>query len=107
MTVFEIARKAMLAGFGVQEKVNEFVNDLVARGEVNSSQGAKLVREWSEKAEKSSEEFNKTATDLVATAVGKMSLATREDVEKLNRKVTALTSRVKKLEETATEEPSA
>lgn len=107
MTVFEIARKAMLAGFGVQEKVNEFVNDLVAKGEVNKSQGAKLVREWSEKAEKSSEEFNKTANEVIASAVGKMNLATRDEMEKLNRKITALTGRVKKLEASAGEETSA
>ena len=42
----------MLAGFGVQEKVKEFVDDLVKKGELSESQGAKLVKEWSEKVRK-------------------------------------------------------
>ncbi|MBI5141730.1 MAG: phasin family protein [Nitrospirae bacterium] len=99
--MFDIVRKAMLAGFGVQEKVNEFVNDLVAKGELSNSEGAKLVKEWSAKAEKTTEDVTKTVDDLVKSAVEKISLATKEDIEKLNRKIQALSSRVKKLEEAA------
>jgi len=101
MTVFEIVRKSMLAGFGVQEKVTEFVNDLVAKGELNDSQGAKLVKEWSAKAEKTSDEFNKSVSELVGSAVGRMNLATKNDLDKLTRKVQTLSTRVKKLEEAA------
>ena len=98
-TMFDVIRKAMLAGFGVQEKVNEFVQEMIEKGELSSSQGAKLVKEWSNKAEKSGEELNKTVADLVKTAVGKVNVATTDDLEKLSRKVQALSARVKKLEE--------
>ena len=98
-TMFDIIRKAMLAGFGVQERVNEFVQEMIEKGELSSSQGAKLVKEWSTKAEKSGEELNKTVTDLVKTAVAKVNVATTDDLEKLSRKVQALSARVKKLEE--------
>jgi len=98
-TMFDIIRKAMLAGFGVQEKVNEFVREMVEKGELSSSQGAKLVKEWSSKAEKSGEEINKTVSDMVKTAVGKLNVATTEDLDKLARKVQALSARIKKLEE--------
>ena len=100
MTPFEIIRKAMLAGFGVQEKINEYINDLVAKGELSDSQGAKLVKEWTEKAEKSATEMNQTVTDLVNAAIVKVNLASKDELEKLSLKVQALSARVKKLEDT-------
>jgi len=107
MTFFETVRKAMLAGLGVQEKVNAFVDELVQRGELSDSQGARLVREWSEKARKSSEDFNRSANELVASIVGRMNLASKDELDKLSRKVQALTSRVKKLEAAAAEKTDA
>lgn len=98
MTVFDLVRSAVLAGFGVQEKVREFVDDLVKKGELNESQGAKLVKEWSDKAEKGSSEWNKNLSELMTKTLEKMNLPTKDDIEKLNRKVQNLSARVKKLE---------
>lgn len=106
MTVFDVVRNAIMAGFGVQEKVREFIDDLVKKGELSESQGAKLVKEWTEKADKSSSEWNKTLSDLMAKTLEKMNIPTREDVEKLNKKIHSLSSRIKKLEGAAGEEES-
>jgi polyhydroxyalkanoate synthesis regulator phasin len=98
MTFFEAVRNALLAGFGVQEKVSEFINELVKKGELSESQGAKLVREWSEKADKSTEHFTKSLSEIITKTMEKMAIPTGDDVEKLNRKILALSARVKKLE---------
>lgn len=98
MTVFDVVRNALLAGFGVQEKVKEFVDDLVKKGEVSDSQGAKLIKEWTEKADKSSEEISKTLSDIIKKTLEKMNLPTSDDIDKLSKKLNALTARVKKLE---------
>ena len=37
MAIFEIVRNAMLLGFGVQEKVKEFVDEVVKKGELSES----------------------------------------------------------------------
>ncbi len=37
MTIFDAVRTAVLAGFGVQEKVSEFINELVKKGELSES----------------------------------------------------------------------
>lgn len=99
MTLFEALRKALLAGFGVQEKVKELIDELVEKGELSKSEGAKLVKEWSDKAEKSTSEMNKTFSDIVKVTMEKMHLPTREDIERLDRKVQTLSARIKKLEE--------
>jgi polyhydroxyalkanoate synthesis regulator phasin len=101
MTVFDVVRNAILAGFGVQEKVREFVDDLVKKGELSESQGAKLVREWAEKADKSTTDVGKTVSDAAAKTLEKMNIASRDDIEKINRKIHAISSRVKKLEDAA------
>ena len=55
MTFFDVIRNAMLAGLGIQEMVKEFLDDLVKKGELSESQGAKLLKEWTEKAGKTSD----------------------------------------------------
>lgn len=98
MTIFDVVRNAILAGFGVQEKVKEFVDELVKKGELSESQGAKLVKEWTEKADKSTAELSKTISDLVAKTLEKMNIPTRDEIERLNKKIQNLSARLKKLE---------
>ena len=100
MAIFDILRNAMLAGFGVQERVKEFIDDLVKKGELSESQGAKLVKEWSEKADKNVEDISKSMSDLVQKSLEKMSLPTKDDIAKLNEQINVLSAKLKKMEET-------
>jgi poly(hydroxyalkanoate) granule-associated protein len=99
MPIFDIVRRAMLAGFGVQERVKEFIDELVKKGELSESQGAKLVKEWTERAEKSTAELNKTLTELVEKTLQRMNLPTKAEMEKLNKKLQNLSQRLRRLEE--------
>jgi len=98
MTVFDVVRNAIMAGFGVQEKVKEFIDELVKKGELSESQGAKLVKEWTEKADKSTSELSKSMSELVSKTLEKMNIPTKDDMENLNKKIQSLSARVKKLE---------
>ncbi len=99
MTIFETIRKMMLAGFGAQEKFMEFVDELVKKGEISETQGAKLTREWAEKVEKGTADVDKTFKEIVAKTLEKMNIPTSEDLKKMEKKLSALSTRVKKLEE--------
>lgn len=99
MAIFEIIRNAMLLGFGVQEKVKEFVDETVKKGELSESQGAKLVKEWTEKAEKNTEDISNSLNDLLKKTIDKMKLPSKEDLDKMNEQISALTERIRKLEE--------
>lgn len=98
MTVFDVVRNAILAGFGVQEKVKEFVEDLVKRGELSESQGAKLVKEWSEKVDKTTSELSDIVSGIVPKTLEKMNIPTKQDIEGLNDKIQKLSARVSALE---------
>lgn len=99
MTVFETIRRALMAGLGVPEKVKELVDELVKKGELSETQGAKLVKEWSDKMNKSGDELGKSVTELIHKTLEKMNVPTKNEVDKLNRKMQTLSTRLKKLEE--------
>ncbi len=103
MTIFDAVRNAILAGFGVQEKVKEFIDELVKKGELSESQGAKLVKEWSEKADKGSYDLNKNFSELISKTLEKMNIPTKEEVGLLNKQIQNLSARVRKLEGVAEE----
>jgi len=96
--VYSIVRKALMAGLGMQEKVKELVEDLVKKGELNEHEGAKLMKEWMEKAKHSGGDINKKVTEGLSKGYEKANIATKDDMDKLAKKVQQLTVRVKKLE---------
>ena len=98
MTLNELVHKALMMGIGIPEKINELVDELVQKGELSESQGARIIRECSEKVGKSGDELSRSVSEFVSKALEKMNVPTGDDIEKLNRKVSALSSRVKKLE---------
>jgi len=104
MLIGEVIKKAMLVGLGAQEKAKEFVEELVKAGELSKSEASTLVKEWSAKAEESTKEFDKRVKETVANILEKLNIPSREDMEKLEKKVQALNARLKKLEGGASEE---
>ena len=103
MTINELFHKTLMAGLGVPEKIGEVIDELVKKGELSESQGARLVKEYTEKAGKTGEEINKSVSELISKVLEKMNIPARDDIEKLNRKVAALSARIKKLEDSAKE----
>jgi polyhydroxyalkanoate synthesis regulator phasin len=98
MTVSEIIKKAMLAGLGAQEKAREFVDELVKAGELSKSDAASLVKEWASKAEESTKDLDKKVKDAISGAFEKLNIPSRDDLEKMEKKLQNISSRLKKLE---------
>ncbi len=99
MTGFDLVRNAILAGFGVQEKVREFIDDLVKRGELSESQGAKLVKEWSEKADKTTSELNDIVAGIIPKTLERMNVPTKKDIQDLSEQLYRMSVRISALEE--------
>jgi len=104
MVIAEIIKKAMLVGLGAQEKAKEFVEELVKAGELSKSEASTLVKEWTSKAEESTREFDKRVKETVGNVLEKLNIPSRDDLEKLEKKVQTLNARLKKLEGGASEE---
>lgn len=98
MSVFDIIRSAMLAGLGMQEKVKEFVDELVKKGELNESQGARIVKEWAEKAEKNTGDISASLSEVITSAMDKIRLSSKEDLDVLSAKLDELAARLDKID---------
>lgn len=101
MSILETVQKLLMAGLGMQEKVKEFIDELVKKGELSETQGAKIVKEWSKSAGKTKEEFDKNLVDLINKALEKVNIPTKDEMDELKKKLQSLSVRVKKLEESS------
>ncbi len=98
MSMFDILRKALLAGIGAQEKVKELIDELIKKGELSESEGAKLVKEWTEKAEKSTDTIAKTVSETVKSTIERLRLPSKEEIGKINEKIDDILRRLERLE---------
>lgn len=98
MTVADMLKKAMLAGLGAQEKAKEFVDELVKTGELSKSDGATLVKEWASKAEESTKDIDLKIKDAIGGAFEKLNIPSRDDLEKLEKKIQGISARLSKVE---------
>jgi len=97
-TVAEIIKKTMLAGLGAQEKAKDFVEELIKAGELSKNEGAALINEWVSKAEQSTKDMDFKIKDAIAVAFEKLNIPSREDLERMEKKIQALSARVARLE---------
>ena len=98
MTIFDLMRNTLLAGFGMQEKVKELIEELMKKGELSESKGAKLLREWTDKTDKTFDQFSKDISEIFRKTMEVTNLPTKEDLDKLGNTLPALSTRVDKLE---------
>ena len=98
MTIFDLMRNTLLAGFGMQEKVKELIEELMKKGELSESKGAKLLREWTDKTDKTFDQFSKDISEIFKKTMEVMNLPTKEDIDKLGSMVQTLSARIDKLE---------
>jgi len=89
----------MLMGFGIlsltREKAEEWIDELVRRGEISEKEGREAVDEFVEKSKEMRQDLSSRVESAVEEAVKKMNLATRDDLDKLKKKINALEKTVK------------
>lgn len=98
MSLSDIFQKTFMAGLGMQEKFKEFIDELINKGELSEAQGKKLFNEWSKKAGKTKDEFEKNMADLVSKSLDKINIPAKSEVDELNKKIQSLSKKVDKLE---------
>jgi polyhydroxyalkanoate synthesis regulator phasin len=98
MIVADVIKRAMLVGLGAQEKARELIEDLVKAGELSKSEAAALVKEWTSKAAEGTKDMDLKVKDAIAGAFEKLNIPTRDDVERLEKKIQGISARLSKLE---------
>ena len=99
--MIESLRKLGLLGIGVisitEEKIKQVVNELVEKGEMNAEEGKTLVHELLTEKRKQLQDFDEKISKDVQNAVGKSKIALKDDVSRLEDKITELEKTIQKL----------
>ena len=97
--MFDFLERGFLATVGAlslsREKVQETVDQLVARGELNLDEGKQLVEKLVKRGQEERETMRNLVHQEVQKAVGDLDLASRKDFEVLNEKLDALLKKQK------------
>jgi len=99
----ETLRKLGLIGIGVlaitEEKIKQTVDELIEKGEMNREEGKSLVQELLTEKKKQMQELGDRISEDVQNAVDRSKIATKDDVARLEEKITGLETAVKELSE--------
>ncbi len=99
----ETLRKLGLIGIGVlaitEEKIRQTVDELIEKGEMNREEGKSLVQELLTEKKKQMQELGDRISEDVQNAVDRSKLATKDDVARLEEKISGLEKAVKELSE--------
>ncbi|MHC4713746.1 MAG: phasin family protein [Planctomycetota bacterium] len=94
----EEIRKGLLAGLGAidlsLEKAGEVMERLVERGEITAEQGKKVIGELAERGRKDSAELRRKLDDAVRGALKKVTVVTKPQLDKLEKRLSSLEKRV-------------
>jgi polyhydroxyalkanoate synthesis regulator phasin len=95
--MFETLEKLMFAGMGAvsmtREKAEKIFDEAVKKGIAEKEQKARFVSEMVESADKTRADLAKLVADEIRRTLSQMSLATTEDVKRLEKKVDQLLTR--------------
>lgn len=103
--IFDSLRRVLLASIGAvaltKDEMAEFLEKLVARGEIAEQEARKLIAEISEKRKKKAEEAQEMAAERIRKVLDRMDIPTRADLDELSKKVEALARKIEALRKTA------
>jgi polyhydroxyalkanoate synthesis regulator phasin len=100
--MLEIAEKMFLAGMGAltlsQQKMEEMVKEARERLNLSEEEGKKLVSRMQDAAKENQKNLEKLALEEVQKSCERMGVVTKDEFDKLSRKVADLDKRLKALE---------
>ena len=98
--MFDILRKALLAGVGVtyltKDKIEEVGKKIAQDAKVSEAEGRKFVDELVKKSVEAKGSLEKTVSEKIETVLHAMNLPTRKDVDELKSKIAKLEAHLKK-----------
>lgn len=94
MSDTHILRKIGLIGIGVisltQEKIEEFIQEMIKKGEISKEEGKKIVKEMLSEKEKQLKEMEDKINEKVKECIKKSGIATESDINELKKRIEEL-----------------
>ncbi len=90
----ESLRKLALLGIGIaaltREKAEQLADELVQKGEISEDESKEFIKDLMKRSEQQRGELEKKIEAEVKKAAGRLNLATKEDMKRLEKKIAAL-----------------
>jgi polyhydroxyalkanoate synthesis regulator phasin len=94
----DIIKKAMLLGLGLfsltKEKAEEFVDDLVKRGEVTKEERFRMVDKLLKEAEKQEEELLGKISETVQKVITELGLPTKKELDEISKRLEEIEKKI-------------
>ena len=102
--MFDALRKAVLFGAGLAvmttEKMKDFAEELVKRGEMSEKEAREALKEWMEKSKQARKDMEEKTEAMVNKVMNRMNIPTRSELEELKDRLAKL-EQAKKAKESA------
>jgi polyhydroxyalkanoate synthesis regulator phasin len=100
-SLFEAAHKLFLLYLGFLaltiEEIEELVGKLIERGEIAEQDSRKLLREMMDKQQEKAQEAENGVYKQIESVMERASLASKSDIDALNKKITRLRAQLDEL----------
>jgi len=94
----DLLKRTVWMGLGAvsltEKKAREFVKTLVEKKEIGAKEGEKLVEDLVKRGEETKKEVESFIEQKLATFIKKLDVATKADIERLNKKIDALSKKI-------------
>ncbi len=95
----DIFEKTLYLGLGIismtKDKAEEIIDELVEKGKMSEDESAKAVKDLMNRAEKERKALDDKINESLEKAIKRMHLATRKDIEEINKKLDMLAKKEK------------
>lgn len=102
----ELMSKTLSTGISVQEGAKEVVDSLKKSAEGQGEEGQSAIEGMTNLMKQKKDQLMEEVSHIVEVSLEKMNIPTKEDFDKLNRKVQSLSAKLKKIQGTPPEEES-
>ncbi|MCX5833870.1 MAG: phasin family protein [Deltaproteobacteria bacterium] len=93
----EFIKKMMMFGVGLaamtREKTEEFVKELIKKGEMSEKEGKQLVNDLMEKSKKMTRDLEMKTEEMVSATLKRLNIPTRKELDELRERIEKLEKR--------------
>ena len=101
--MFDLLKKATLMGIGItsmtKDKIEELAKEIIEEGKLSEEEGKKLVEDLLKRSEEARNELESRGEKLVKSALEKLDIPSRAEMEKLQARIKKLETQIKNRQE--------
>ncbi|WP_202914552.1 phasin-related domain-containing protein [Paenibacillus antri] len=94
----DLLKRAISLGVGItvtsKERIEKYVDDLVRTGDVGPSESKELVARLVQRGEEQQAELKRVVKDQLHSMLAELRVATKEDVERLERRLSTMEAKL-------------